>query len=354
MNMKKVNYYIMALLIAGVFGCQRTNEPIPNVTPVAPTVSTANYSNAAGSSATVGGTISTDGGSILLEAGVCYGTTANPTVSGQKVVVATLGGPFTTSLSGLISETQYHYRAYAQNAQGISYGEDKTFTIPFSWPAGRVNYYSLDGNAKEDVTNTNGTMSNATWVTGVKGQAFQGNGTNSLLTFASVNGFETSTKFSVTFWINSATPSPGMAFSLNADNYSWEWTKFFFNIEGSSTASTLDGKLNANDGWGVMVGSNGLKSTVSDIFDGNWHQIALVYDGTKLYAYVDAVLSQTVTIAYTLPLGTFDSFTIGGPGPNAQAQNGWMTNVACKIDQVGLYNTVLSAGDVTSLYNHKY
>jgi hypothetical protein len=61
----------------------------------------------------------------ILEQGVCYSTTAEPTVESGTVVQNFTG---TVTLTGLTSGAEYHVRAYAKNAVGISYSEEKTFT----------------------------------------------------------------------------------------------------------------------------------------------------------------------------------------------------------------------------------
>ena len=61
----------------------------------------------------------------ILEQGVCYSTTADPTIESGTVVPNFTG---TVTLTGLTSGVEYHVRAYAKNAVGVSYSEEKTFT----------------------------------------------------------------------------------------------------------------------------------------------------------------------------------------------------------------------------------
>lgn len=93
-----------------------------------PTVTTTAATNIAVTSANCGGNITSDGGATITERGVCYGASANPTTSGAHVLGGTGTGVFTLSLSGLTSYTLYHFRAYATNSQGTSYGSDAQFT----------------------------------------------------------------------------------------------------------------------------------------------------------------------------------------------------------------------------------
>jgi gliding motility-associated-like protein len=61
--------------------------------------------------------------------GFVYGTSADPTLSNTVSTDSGNGlGDFTTTVTGLPSSTLYHFRAYATNSVGTSYGEDQTFT----------------------------------------------------------------------------------------------------------------------------------------------------------------------------------------------------------------------------------
>ena len=95
----------------------------------APTVTTNTIpSNVTTTGATVGGYVTADGGAIVTERGIVYATTANPTTSNSKITITGTTGTFTADLSGLNPNTTYHYRAYATNSIGTSYGSDQTFT----------------------------------------------------------------------------------------------------------------------------------------------------------------------------------------------------------------------------------
>ncbi len=62
--------------------------------------------------------------------GVCWATTANPTIADSRTSDGGGTGPFVSSLTGLTPSTLYHYRAYATNTAGTAYGGDLTFTTP--------------------------------------------------------------------------------------------------------------------------------------------------------------------------------------------------------------------------------
>ncbi len=65
-------------------------------------------------------------GSGIQSRGVCYGTTANPTINDSKVTAS--DNNISVALSGLTSGTTYHVRAYAQTSTSCVYSTDVTFT----------------------------------------------------------------------------------------------------------------------------------------------------------------------------------------------------------------------------------
>lgn len=67
-------------------------------------------------------------GSAITSRGVCYSTTANPTIDDQKVTGN--AASMTLTLSGLTANTTYHVRTFAQNSNTIQYSNDVTFTTP--------------------------------------------------------------------------------------------------------------------------------------------------------------------------------------------------------------------------------
>ena len=85
-------------------------------------------------SCTVEAEVLLDGGAAVLERGICYSTTPNPTINDNTVTNESGIGPYTCNLAGLAEETTYFVRAYATNSTGTSYGEEIQFTtlsIPF-------------------------------------------------------------------------------------------------------------------------------------------------------------------------------------------------------------------------------
>jgi len=92
-----------------------------------PTISTTQVSYITKTSAISGGNITSLGTSSPSASGVCWSTSANPTINDNKTTDGTGYGMFRSSIVGLSAGVTYHYRAYATNYSGTSYGADLTF-----------------------------------------------------------------------------------------------------------------------------------------------------------------------------------------------------------------------------------
>ena len=106
------------------------NEITFTTSPVLPTLAaTTAATSITGTSAVSGGNITNSGGANILERGICYATTANPTTANTKVIdPGTSTGTFTGSLTGLRGATLYYVRSYATNSVGTAYGTQISFT----------------------------------------------------------------------------------------------------------------------------------------------------------------------------------------------------------------------------------
>ena len=92
-----------------------------------PTVITAEVTEITTNSAKGGGEVTNDGGAEVTERGICWGTTANPTLDDSHVAAGSGTGVFTAAMSDLETNTTYHVRAYAINEKGTAYGLDREF-----------------------------------------------------------------------------------------------------------------------------------------------------------------------------------------------------------------------------------
>ena len=117
------------------------------VMPNFPTVTTAEVTEISANTATTGGEVTADGGKSVTARGVCWSTSANPTIENDTTLNLNLNGSnvgsFVSNLTGLTPSETYHVRAYATNSVGTAYGEDVSFTttslVPPTVTTGAVN-----------------------------------------------------------------------------------------------------------------------------------------------------------------------------------------------------------------------
>ena len=93
-----------------------------------PTVTTSTVSSITATSATCGGNVTSDGGASVTARGVCWGTSQNPTVSDSHTTNGNGTGSYSSSITGLTTNTTYYVRAYARNSVGTAYGAEVSFT----------------------------------------------------------------------------------------------------------------------------------------------------------------------------------------------------------------------------------
>lgn len=93
-----------------------------------PTVTTAAITNLSSTGASSGGNITYDGGAAVTARGICWSTSANPTLADNTTSDGTGIGEFTSAITGLTVSTTYHVRAYATNSVGTAYGNDIKFS----------------------------------------------------------------------------------------------------------------------------------------------------------------------------------------------------------------------------------
>ena len=120
-------YYLRAYAI-NAQGVAYGNEVVFTTSANSPTVTTSQVSNIAQTSAMGGGNVTNDGGSPVMQRGICWSTNHNPTVSGSHADSGSGIGAFSVEISGLNPNTTYYVRAYATNSTGTSYGNEVSFT----------------------------------------------------------------------------------------------------------------------------------------------------------------------------------------------------------------------------------
>lgn len=122
------SYYVKAYAI-NIIGTGFGNEVHFLTNPIiAPVITTTSVTSITQTTATIGGNVTDDGGSTVIDRGVYWGTSQNPVSTGTKLQIGSGTGPFLTIISGLNPNTPYYVRAYATNSIGTSFGTEIIFT----------------------------------------------------------------------------------------------------------------------------------------------------------------------------------------------------------------------------------
>lgn len=128
-SMKRMSIYrILAVLVTAtiIFGaCTKETSEVR----LDPKLSTSQLLDVTSSTATVVGFVVAQGDGFT-EKGVCYNTSANPTITNNKTAYSgdDKSATFNVTLSNLTYATKYYARAYANGTNGTVYGEEYSFT----------------------------------------------------------------------------------------------------------------------------------------------------------------------------------------------------------------------------------
>ena len=95
-----------------------------------PTVITKLVDNCSYNSAVVHCYLDSNGGAEIISCGVCFGKNSNPSLKDNVVECKLKDNTFIAQLQNIEAGTQYFVRSYAKNKEGISYGNQLSFSTP--------------------------------------------------------------------------------------------------------------------------------------------------------------------------------------------------------------------------------
>ena len=386
-----------------------------------PTVTTSNVTNITQSTATGGGCVTSDGGGTMIECGICWSMSPNPTCNGNNCswcAASILGlGEFNNTMSFLSANTTYYVRAYAINSVGTAYGDEVEFTtLP--------NIYTINVSASPS---NGGTVSGG----GSYTQGWQCTLTataNAGYSFVrwTKNGTQVSTSASFSLVVtesatyvaefeednpivptgdlvayypldgdandysgygnhgtiignvvpatdrkgnpNGAYRFPGEPFNyisvpdadvlhLNSFTISaWVYT----DAENYGSGYLVDkGRDITNGTYRLNVRNVGATTQYGGINDAGidenptvnqWHMITGTVEGTQACYYLDGVLMDVKTLSQPFSCTTTDPLTLGMHYYTGVSSN-YAYDLLGVLDDVRIYNRVLSAQEVKNLYN---
>lgn len=118
---KGLSLFVLVSLLIVVGSFQSCKKP------TVPELTTAAITEVGLTTAVSGGTIISDGGEAITAKGVCWSTSANPTIADSKTSDGTGLANFVSNIVGLSEGTTYYVRSYATNDVGTAYGNELTF-----------------------------------------------------------------------------------------------------------------------------------------------------------------------------------------------------------------------------------
>ena len=213
-------------------------------------------------------------------------------------------------------------------------------TADTAYPIANRAYYKLDANVNDSSGNGfNATESGITYTSGRFGNAATYSGTNAstgskIYVSNSVYGASTSI-FSVSLWVKCTNTVGEIPLSGN----------------GGTIGGTQGYALYLNSGSLALTfrSSNGSQNFYygSPINDNAWHHVVLTFNNGPYAVYLDG------TVDFSGTTGNFLSNTT--PSFDTYFGNRWGRNengvIAGQMDQIRIFNSAITAGNVTSLYN---
>lgn len=202
---------------------------------------------------------------------------------------------------------------------------------------GPLIWYKLDETSGTSAFNSGsgytGTLMNGpVWDSGANcklGGCLTLNGTNHYINIIGTEALTSAGPFTVMGWVKStATSSTATGIVTKLDTTYRGWALV---LEGTSYRVA----------YGTSDGSFGV--VVMGTIDTNWHHLALTYDGATLRSYQDGNLRNTRTVT----LGTNNHTIKVGP----YYTNPWSSSPARNIDDIRIYNRVLTTSEINAYYN---
>jgi len=200
-------------------------------------------------------------------------------------------------------------------------------------PVGYWRFNEGSGSTAYDETNNNndGTITGATWTTGISGNALYFN--NADVTVPHSSSLDINGEFTIEAWIKATGSDDYLAI---VDKYQYQDP-----IAKGFTLYLNTGRLrlsiySASQGEGTCIGT-------SDLRDNTWHHVAGTWDGSYMRVYVDC--QKEGEVAWTCPPASTTNNL--GIGKRLSGWGGYMPFLG-NIDEVRIYSSGRKCGDVNA------
>ena len=253
------------------------------------------------------------------------------------------GGNYGYGFDGIIDEVGIWTKFLTSQNVATLYNAGIGIQYPFITSTllnGIQAYWKLDNNGSGSVslidsTNNGNSLINpngAVLSSGIiNGGAGFGNGTqNNLITTSGDRFPSESTWGSISCWFNAADINSGVIFGDYFRN------TLFLGLD----SNVLNAGLGNYGGGPTQVSTSVLTNT--------WYHVVVTYNGTTFSLYLNNNLIDTVQVDWSGQTWQSEGFSLGSTGDNY----GGSYQFNGTIDEVGIWNRVLTPTEVTSLYNN--
>lgn len=127
--MKKTRFItiVTAAALLVLASCKPIEDPLAHLTDGV-TVTTRTPDYISGTTAVCGAEVTAEDDGLLIEIGVCWSKSGNPTIDNNVMKSPKFSQPYTCLMTNLEPNTKYHVRGYAKYGTEYCYGDEKTFT----------------------------------------------------------------------------------------------------------------------------------------------------------------------------------------------------------------------------------
>jgi hypothetical protein len=259
--------------------------------------------------------------------------TTNTPVNASAVEIGRIGSSY---FQGILDDVRFYNRSLSINEVKQLYNEGNTkvqsTVANESLKSGLLGWWTFDG---KNMTNgrvlelsgnnnsayLNSISTSTFFVPGKIGQGFNFDGVNDFMSTQTSITIPASNTFSFSFWIRDNGLSSGATISIG--------NNVFCRRNGTAFNCTVDGN------------SSGSATTPINFFDRKWHHVVYVVNGNNQSIYKDGVAGTPATETVTSPSGTV---RFG----NRPASGSFFLGV---LDDIRVYNRVLSTTEIMELYN---
>lgn len=251
-----------------------------------------------------------------------------------------------------------------------------TYPVDANAPGGPLKFYvAFDGSTADPLLNAVDSIranfpgnNPLTSVAGISGKAVKGVN-KKFIPYVKPNDWATTAKsFTISFWYkhdgqtknNAGTNGPEYIFSFKSSNGHWSGSSMLVFLEGDNAAGAVKVMIadkNNADNWFTWEGGN----TIAGLMNNQWHHMVLTYNAANstMTLFVDGVANANTRTwgghgDININNATISEMRVGcGPGTSYDSDDWLSSSWKGELDQLRLYNTVLTNAEINTLFTSK-